>query len=229
VNRLERIHKIDEMITRQGTVAIDEFLSTLNVSLATFKRDLDYLRATLHAPVVWDRSRGGYSYGKRKTKGKAAAQPMPSLWAGAKDTHALLLAHGALSSVKSGALKEDIQGLCARLIALLSSHGDAPAQIARRLQVQLPAVADEHPLFAALASAVLKRRRIRLQSAGGKRRRETSTRVLSPVSLEHAGDTWVLHAFDHGSNAACSVALSDCEQVEVLNEKAKDLAVKSGR
>jgi len=225
VNRLERIHKIDEMITRQGTVAVDEFLSTLDISLATFKRDLDYLRATLHAPVVWDRGRGGYSYGKRK--GKAASAPMPTLWSGSRDTHALLAAHGVLSGVKSGPLKEEIQGLCARVLALLSTHSDAPAQIARRLSVAAPSAAEDHPAFPALASALLKRHRIRLQARGGKRK--SMQMLLSPASLQHDGRNWILHAFDHGSGKACDVALSDCESVEVLNEKAKDMAVKATR
>ncbi len=227
MNRLERIHKIDEMITRQGTVAIDEFLSTLDISLATFKRDLDYLRATLHAPVVWDRSRGGYSYGKRK--GRAAVTPMPTLWSGARDTHALLAAHGLLAAVKSGPLKEEVQGLCARLLTLLAAQGDAPAQIERRFDVRVPAVADDHPAFAALASALLKRRRVRLQVASARKRNTPDVRLLSPVCLQHDGTQWMLHAFDHAGNKACVIALSDCSDPQILNEKAKDGSLKTAK
>lgn len=38
---------------------IPTFLEELDVSLATFKRDLEYLRDRLYAPIVWDREQNG--------------------------------------------------------------------------------------------------------------------------------------------------------------------------
>lgn len=228
MNRNERIHKIDDMLARHGTVPVDLFLSTLKISLATFKRDLDYLRTSLHAPVIWDRSRGGYSYGKRK--GKAAVSAVPALWCSGRDAHALLTAHAALSAIRSGGLKSEAEGLCARLLTLLSAHGDAPNQIARRLTVQGPATElTDHPLFAAVAHAVVKRRRLRLDCHVG-RRRATQSLLVSPQHLTHGTQGWILDAFDHAQNRAIAISLSDCESLEVLNEKARDAALRvSGR
>ena len=42
MNRLERFYKIDQLLQDRKVVSRDDFLSILEVSLATFKRDLEY-------------------------------------------------------------------------------------------------------------------------------------------------------------------------------------------
>ena len=71
MDRSERFYKIDQMIAGRGVVAIDDFLSELEISLATFKRDLEYLRDRLNTPIVWERDNGGYSYETSKKQSGA--------------------------------------------------------------------------------------------------------------------------------------------------------------
>ena len=62
MNRLERFYKIDQLLQERTVVNRDDFLSLLEVSLATFKRDLEYMRDRFNAPVIYDsdaRRRGG--------------------------------------------------------------------------------------------------------------------------------------------------------------------------
>ena len=78
MNRIERFYKIDQMLHARGVVSLDTFLTELEVSRATFKRDIEYLRDRLHAPIVWDRSAGGY-----RLDGGHAIGPvyeLPGLW-----------------------------------------------------------------------------------------------------------------------------------------------------
>ncbi len=56
MDRLERFYKIDQLLQERTVVARDAFLDELEVSLATFKRDLEYMRDRFNAPVVWDAS-----------------------------------------------------------------------------------------------------------------------------------------------------------------------------
>ncbi|MEO5573215.1 MAG: DeoR family transcriptional regulator [Gammaproteobacteria bacterium] len=44
MDRTERFYKIDQLLNRHKSVPIDVLLGELEVSPATFKRDLDYLR-----------------------------------------------------------------------------------------------------------------------------------------------------------------------------------------
>ena len=52
MDRTERFYRIDQLLQERGVVARDVFLDELEVSLATFKRDLEYMRDRLNAPVV---------------------------------------------------------------------------------------------------------------------------------------------------------------------------------
>ena len=44
VNQTERLYKIEQMLSESGVVPITTLLERLEISRATFKRDLDYLR-----------------------------------------------------------------------------------------------------------------------------------------------------------------------------------------
>ena len=69
MDRTERFYKIDQLLqTRRPGVPAAEFLEELGISLATFKRDLEYMRERLNAPIVWDRDRTPRSWsGPRRT------------------------------------------------------------------------------------------------------------------------------------------------------------------
>ena len=90
MNRLERFYKIEQILNEQTVVSRETFLETLEVSLATFKRDLEYMRDRFHAPVVWDRDAGGYRFENSKSVGRR--YELPGLWFDEKEAHALLTA-----------------------------------------------------------------------------------------------------------------------------------------
>ena len=60
MDRTERFHLIDQMLSRHQVVTRQKFLDMLEISPATFKRDLEYLRDRLGAPIIWDRELRGY-------------------------------------------------------------------------------------------------------------------------------------------------------------------------
>ena len=62
MDRSERFYRIDQLLHERGVVPRDVFLDELEVSLATFKRDLEYMRDRYNAPVVWDPDAGGYRF-----------------------------------------------------------------------------------------------------------------------------------------------------------------------
>ena len=88
MDRTERFYQIDQMLQSGRPVPIDRFLDTLGVSRATFKRDLEYMRDRLNAPIEWDRFEGGYRYAE-PAGGPAFA--LPGLWFNASEAHALLM------------------------------------------------------------------------------------------------------------------------------------------
>src|SRR4051794_13355729 len=119
MDRTERFYKIDRLLRQNRYVPVERFLSELDVSLATFKRDIEYMRSRLHAPIVWDRENSGYGF---TTADKAAPQyELPGLWFNASEIHALLMMERLLENIDPGVLSKRLEPLKARLTALLES------------------------------------------------------------------------------------------------------------
>ena len=60
MERLERLYKIDQLLRdRKTPVAFSSLRSSLGVSVATLKRDLEFMRSRLHAPIEYDREANG--------------------------------------------------------------------------------------------------------------------------------------------------------------------------
>ncbi len=62
MDRTERFYKIDQMIGERKLVTFAELKDALEVSPATLKRDIQYLRDRLNCPLIWDREAGGYRF-----------------------------------------------------------------------------------------------------------------------------------------------------------------------
>jgi predicted DNA-binding transcriptional regulator YafY len=60
VDRTERFYKIEMMIRTRGCVSMSAMLQEIEVSHATLKRDLLYLRDRMDAPIVYDYFDRGY-------------------------------------------------------------------------------------------------------------------------------------------------------------------------
>ena len=59
MDRTERFYRIEQLLQDRKLVPLRDFLDELEVSRATFKRDIEYLRDRLHAPIEYDRDAGG--------------------------------------------------------------------------------------------------------------------------------------------------------------------------
>lgn len=55
MDHCERFYKIEQMLHDRKVVPLSAFLEALEISRATFKRDLEYLRDRFSTPVVWER------------------------------------------------------------------------------------------------------------------------------------------------------------------------------
>lgn len=221
MSRTERFYKIDQMLHEHRVVPIEAFLEALGVSRATFKRDLEYLRERLYAPIIWDREAGGYRFESVKATGPA--YELPGMWFSAGDLYALLAAHKLLADIEPGILASHVAPLQARLAALLESSGHPAAEISRRVRLLSMARRQVEPrFFSDVAIALLERKRIEI-TAYSRARDETNRRVVSPQRLVHYRDNWYLDAFCHWRRALRSFSLDTLRAVRILRDKAREI------
>lgn len=225
MNRTERFYRIDQLLHERRVVPLEEFLQRLEVSRATFKRDLEYLRDRLNAPIVWDRNAGGYRFATTQPDGPA--YELPGLWFSAGELYALLATHKLLAEVEPGILAAHIAPLRSRLVALLEAAGQPAQEVTRRVRILSVARRPVEPRgFSDIALALMSRRRIEID-AWNRGRDEVNTRIVSPQRLTHYRDNWYLDAWCHWRRALRSFSLDTIRQVKVLPSKAHEVADKT--
>lgn len=227
MDRLERFYKIQQLLERKRSVKLGEFLAELGVSLATFKRDLEYMRDRFNAPIEWDRDSGGYRLTGRATPEAIAAGPryeLPGLWFNASEIRALLTMQHLLANLQPGLLEPHVAPLLERLRSLLDV-GDHPAEeVERRIRiVHAGSRASRLPHFASVANAVLNRRRLHIVYLG-RSRNETTERDISPQRLVHYRENWYVDAWCHLRQDLRSFAIDAIQAATPLEDEAKEVA-----
>ncbi|MBX6392569.1 MAG: YafY family transcriptional regulator [Burkholderiales bacterium] len=221
MDRTERFYKIDQLLQQKGVVRLEEFLAELGISRATFKRDLEYMRDRLHAPIEWDREKRGYVF--TAPQPGAPRYQLPGLWFNASEIRALLTMQHLLAEMQPGVLEPHIAPLRARLRSLLDV-GDHPADEVER-RVKLLHVAARRvalPHFETVANAVLKRQRLHITYAGRSSNAVTE-REISPQRLVHYRENWYVDAWCHLREDLRSFAIDAIQRASLLDKKARNV------
>jgi predicted DNA-binding transcriptional regulator YafY len=224
MDRTERFYKIDHLIRERGIVPVQDFLRELEVSLATFKRDIEYMRSRHYAPIMWDREQGGYRF--EEPQPGAPKYELPGLWFSPREAQALLTMEHLLESLEPSLLGAHVKPLKARLSALLSVGDRSAEEVRRRIRV-IPFGARRHEPkhFQLVASAVLGRERLNL-SYWNRAKDEVTEREVSPQRLVHYRNNWYLDAWCHLRNDIRSFALDAMREVAMIPGNVKDVSDK---
>ncbi len=220
MDRTERFYKIDHLLQEHGVVTTAQFLAELEVSLATFKRDLEYMKSRNHAPIEFDRDLGGYRFAKADPS--APKYSLPGLWFNPREAQALLTMQHFLESLDPG-LAQYLAPFKGRLESLIAT-GDRPsAEVRRRIKV-IPMGARKHQPkhFEVIAAAVLNRQRLGL-TYWNRMRDQTTEREVSPQRLVHYRDNWYLDAWCHLRDELRSFALDAMKGVSMVPGAVRDV------
>lgn len=221
MDRTERFYKIEQLLRSRRVVPLQLFLQELQVSRATFKRDLEYLRERLNAPVLWDRERRGYVLAE--TQGATSSYALPGVWFNAAEIQALLSMQHLLANLQQGWLQQQLAPLQARLWAMLGEQGLGEARLQSRIRLLSPAArAVEPECFAAVSQAVLGRRCLHIDYFH-RARNEVQPRTVSPQRLVHYRGNWYVDAWCHWRDDLRSFALDAIRAAHVLQEQAMDV------
>ena len=224
MDRTERFYKIELLIRSRECVSFADLLEALEVSPATLKRDLQYLRDRMGAPIEYDTFSNGYRFGQ---EWRGEQHELPGLWFNEKELHALLTMHQMLSSLdEQGTLSRHLQPMFDKLTGMLGVDESEARELTRRIKL-ISTAKRRAPseCFETVGSAVVKRQRLRLSYRS--RDNAASERVVSPQRLVHYRNSWYLDAWCHRSDAMRRFALDAMASAHVLEEAAKPVSIKA--
>jgi predicted DNA-binding transcriptional regulator YafY len=223
MDRSERFYRIEQLLHDRRIVSFEDIQAALEVSRATLKRDFQYLRDRLNAPIVYDREAGGYRF---ESPAGGPAFQLPGLWFNASEIHALLMMQNLLAEVQPGLLGPQIAPLQTRLQSLLGSGDNAPEEVTRRIRIVHAAKRRaDLKYFELIATALLKRRRLFIRHWNRGRDEETQ-REVSPQRLVFYRDNWYLDAWCHLRDEIRSFGVDAIRHAEPVDTRAKDVAAK---
>ena len=218
MDRTERFYLIDRLLNERRLVTRREFLEALEVSPATFKRDLEYMRERFNAPIVWNADRGGYEFATTHDGPKYA---LPGLWFNPSEIHALLTMSAMLDDLQPGLLAGHVAPLRARLEMLLEEGHVEAGEVRKRVRLLRQAARPlATPVFEAVAAATLRRRRLHMLY-GARSSGQTTERTVSPQRLVLYRDNWYLDAWCHLRDGLRKFAIDAIQDADVRDDKAK--------
>lgn len=228
MDRTERFYKIEMMIRARSAVSFDDLLAGVEVSRATLKRDLQYLRSRMDAPIVYDRFENGYKLQADPRDERQVNHQLPGVWFSEREIHALLTMHQLIAGLdEGGVLSRHLQPILEKLHGMLGTSEAEADLLMKRIKI---VSATRRPVpskwFELFGDALIKRRRVHMhyQSRG---RQAMTERDVSPQRLVHYRSTWYLDAWCHERERLQRFALDAVEAADVLDQSAKDVPIKT--
>lgn len=215
MNQTERLYKIQSLLHQETLVPRKRFIEVLEISVATFKRDLAYLRDRLHAPIAYDAANGGYCF----VAGEGAPRVcVPGMWFSAAEIYALLSIQEFVRQLQPGLLSPYVHSLRECLNRLNDTHAPLALELQGRIRIHRTNARTVQPsAFDPVCEALLGRRRISINYRG-RVRNVSETRIISPQRLTYYRDNWYLDAWCHLRNGMRLFSLDAISRANVIDE-----------
>jgi predicted DNA-binding transcriptional regulator YafY len=212
----ERIYRIDQLLNDRKTVSFQELLDRLEVSAATLKRDLAYMRDRLNAPIVYDKEQNGYRF-----ESNSENYALPGLWFSPEEIYALLTMQHLLSNLDSGGLlSKHVKPLQSRLLAMLEDSDSSFEEIQKRVKIEKMGSRKydlEH--FQEIGLALVKRKRLVIEYQS-RSKNENTQREISPQRMIYYRDNWYVDGWCHLKNALRSFSIDAIKKSEIIDTDA---------
>ena len=218
MSEIDRLYSYRTLLTGRRAVPRAEILGKLEISPATFKRDLSKLRDRLNIPVVFDRDLGGYRLDTTDMR-----QELPGLWFSQDEILALLTIQNMLEQLEPSLLGPKLKPLQQRLDDMLTGQGLSAETLSQRVHlVHAGKRRLKLKCFELIAKATLERKQIRIQHFN-RQTGITVERIISPQQMVHYRDNWYVDAWCHLRKEVRSFAVDAITECEQLIEDAKEL------
>ena len=227
MNKTAALYQIESLIRQRGELSFAALRAELEVSPATLKRYLAYLRDQLGAPIVYDRGTNSYRFAGDALPRGTTRHELPGLWFSERELYSLLTAYQLLSGMDAhGTLSRHLQPLLERIHHLLGPGGEHEAKGLMKRVKLISSAGRPTPsaFFERVGEALMRRRRLHLRYHT-RGRNEVSERDVSPQRLVHYRATWYLDAWCHSRERLLRFALDAMQQAQVLDTRAKDVSM----
>lgn len=217
MSEIDRLYQYKTLLSSRRVMSREDILNKLEISLATFKRDIAKLRDQLHTPIVFDRDLGGYRLEQTEST------ELPGMWFSQDEMLALMTIQSMIVQLEPGLLGPKLKPFQKRLDDMLASQGLDAATLTQRVRA-VHAGKRRLPLtsFETLAKATLERKQVQVEHIN-RQNGETVLRDVSPQQLVHYRDNWYVDAWCHLRGGLRSFSVDAITRATLLDKASKDI------
>jgi predicted DNA-binding transcriptional regulator YafY len=213
MSQTERIAYLDRRLRERGWVTAGEAAAAFEVTPRQIKRDIEYLRWRLDAPISYDAAQRRYRYDKPFARFRFADER--------RVLFSALVRGWASSPAHRDLVSDDV------LAAVDAAVPRDYRTVAERIRYEVPAAEGvDLEVFAGLCRALRDGRAVELGYAG--LRGETGTRRIEAQRLIHYGGAWYLVAYDHSRGGLRTFHLGRVRSLAVTSEAAVKIETDPG-
>jgi len=223
---MDRMYKLDALLANGRSRTLEFLLAELEISRATFKRDIRFMKDRFNAPIVWDRETRGYRMSNSGAVGPR--YELPGLWFNQRELLALATMQQLLSSMdKGGPIASQLQPLMDRINHRLGHEKEEARELSQRVKlISTTSRMNDLAHFEVVGSALVKRKRLTIEYGARGSSQSLSRRVVSPQRLIHYRCNWYLGTWCHNSQGIRTFSLDSIVSCVVLEKRAKTLSAK---
>ena len=224
MKQMDRIYKIDTLLANGRSRSLQFLLDELEISRATFKRDIAFMKDRFNAPITWDRETRGYRMASHG--GTGPSYELPGLWFNQRELLALATMQQLLSSMdKGGPIASQLQPLMDRINVKLGHEKEEARELSKRVKlISTTSRLNDLAHFEVIGTALVKRIRLDIEYEARGSSQSASQRVVSPQRLIHYRSNWYLGAWCHSSRGIRTFSLDAIVSCVVVEKpRAKDI------
>lgn len=217
MSEINRLYQYKTLLSSRRVMSREDLLHKLEISPATFKRDIAKLRDQLNTPIVFDRDLGGYRLEQTDST------ELPGMWFSQDEMLALMTIQSMIMQIEPGLLGPKLKPFQKRLDDMLASQGLDAATLTQRVRA-VHAGKRRLPLtsFETLAKATLERKQVQVEHLN-RQNGETVLRDISPQQLVHYRDNWYVDAWCHLRGGLRSFSVDAITSAKLLEKPSKNI------
>lgn len=217
MSEIDRLYQYKTLLSGRRAMSREDIMAKLEISLATFKRDIAKLRDQLHTPIVFDRDLCGYRLEQTEST------ELPGMWFSQDEMLALMTIQSMIVQLEPSLLGPKLKPFQKRLDDMLASQGLDAATLTQRVRA-VHAGKRRLPLtsFETLAKATLERKQVQVEHIN-RQNGETVLREISPQQLVHYRDNWYVDAWCHLRGGLRSFSVDAITRATLLDKASKDI------
>lgn len=206
---LQRVLWIHERLGNQHPATAVSLARELETSERTIKRDLEFMRDRLGAPIDWDGGARSYVYSR-------PCDLLPLLRVDAGEALALTLAGKTFAAWNGTPLGSALTAVLSKIAGVVGGAVSLPVSEISELisQPDDPAAAAELRWFATVLETISRRRVLQIVYQKPRANALPETRLVHPLHIAHLDHRWVLIAYDPSRRACRNFLLGRIRQAK---------------